>query len=496
MYFIGVDLGTSSVKILVMDSQGHIISTLSKDYPLYFPKPLWSEQNPQDWLEQSLAGMKEALSDLDVSKVSAIGFSGQMHGLVLLDEHDNVIRPAILWNDQRSIVETNYLNEEIGIDALTSYTGNIAFPGFTAPKLLWVKQNEPENFARIKKVMLPKDYLAYKMTGSFATDYADASGALYLDVENKKWSQPMMEILGITTDLLPKLYESYDAIGTLNKEVAEYLGLPVDAASETSNVKVIIGSGDQACAAVGGGVVAPGRCSISLGTSGVVFVHSDTFIKDPGNGLHAFCHANGAYHLMGCMLSAAGSLKWWVEDIIKTREYNKLMDEATDASIDNGLYFLPYLMGERSPHNDPNARGVFWGLNLTHSQGDMTRAVVEGVAFALRDSFEIVKGLGQNIEEIRINGGGSKNDFWCQMIADVLDTKVVKLETDAGPAYGASILAAVGAGAFKSVKEACDTLIKTTESYVPNQAQALLYSNKYKSFSKLYPALKDLFTQV
>jgi len=496
MYFIGVDLGTSSVKILVMDAQGQIVNTTSKDYPLYFPKPLWSEQNPQDWLEQSLVGMKEALSDLDARKVSAIGFSGQMHGLVLLDAHDTVIRPAILWNDQRSIVETNYLNEEIGIDALTSYTGNIAFPGFTAPKLLWVKQNEPENFARIKKIMLPKDYLAYKMTGSFATDYADASGTLYLDVENKKWSQPMMDILGITEDQLPKLFESYETIGTLNKDVAQYLELPVDAASGASSVKVIIGSGDQACAAVGGGVVAPGRCSISLGTSGVVFVHSDTFIKDPGNGLHAFCHANGAYHLMGCMLSAAGSLKWWVEDILKSRQYNTLMDEATDASIDNGLYFLPYLMGERSPHNDPNARGVFWGLNLTHGQGDMTRAVIEGVAFALRDSFEIVKALGQGIEEIRINGGGSKNDFWCQLIADVLDTKVVKLETDAGPAYGASILATIGAGAYKTVSEACDSLIKTTETYVPNQTQTLLYSNKYKSFSKLYPALKDLFTQV
>lgn len=489
MYFLGVDLGTSSVKILVMDGQGHILKTVTKDYPLNFPKPLWSEQNPQDWLEQSLLGIKEISQDLDKTRIKSIAFSGQMHGLVLLDAHDQIIRPAILWNDQRSTVETNYLNEEIGIDALTEYTGNIAFPGFTAPKLLWVKNHEPENFSRIKKIMLPKDYLAYKLSGVFATDYADASGALYLDVKNKKWSKPMLEILGITEDVLPKLYESFDAIGTLTPEVSTTLDFP-------ETVKIIIGSGDQACAAVGGGVVAPGRCSISLGTSGVVFVHSDTFIKDPNNGLHAFSHANGAYHLMGCMLSAAGSLKWWVEEVLKTESYNSLLEEAQDAPLLNGLYFLPYLMGERSPHNDPDARGVFWGMNLTHKQGDMTRAILEGVAFALKDSFEIVKSLGQEIREIRINGGGSKNNFWCQMIADILETKVVKLETDAGPAYGAAILSAVGDGQFESVKSACDALIKTTESYDPHPENSRRYQQKYRSFSKLYPTLKSLFKEI
>lgn len=489
MYFIGVDLGTSSVKVLVMDQVGQIISTVTKDYPLFFPKALWSEQNPQDWLEQSLLGIKEALNGLDANAVRGIGYSGQMHGLVILDEHDNVIRPAILWNDQRSVKETNYLNEEIGIEKLTELTGNIAFPGFTAPKLLWVKENEPENFKKIKKVMLPKDYLAYKMTGAFATDFADASGALYLDVANKKWSQGMLDIIGIEESVLPKLYESYENIGSLSKEVSDYLGIHHE-------IAVAIGSGDQACAAVGGGVVSPGCCSISLGTSGVVFVHSDTFIKDPNNGLHAFAHANGAYHLMGCMLSAAGSLKWWVEEILKSNDYNRLMDAAKEAPLDNGLYFLPYLMGERSPHNDPNARGVFWGLNLSHGQGDMTRAVIEGVSFGLRDSFEIVKSLGQEMTEIRINGGGSKNEFWCQTIANILDTKVVKLETDAGPAYGAAILAAVSAGAYPSVKVACDQLIKTTESYQPIPQLVDAYNRKYNSFSKLYPALKALFPEI
>lgn len=488
MYFLGVDLGTSSVKVLVMNHDGKIIKEVTKHYPLTFPKPLWAEQNPQDWLEQSLVGMKEAIDSLDASKVKAVGFSGQMHGLVLLDEHDNVIRPAILWNDQRSTKETHYLNEEIGIDRLTSFTGNIAFPGFTAPKLLWVKENEPEHYNRIHKMMLPKDYLAYKMTGIYATDYADASGTLYLDVASKKWSRPMMDLMGLSEKVLPNLYESYESIGLLNREVSDFLG--------AGEVNVIIGSGDQACAAVGGGVVSPGRCSLSLGTSGVVFIHSDTFIKDPNNGLHAFCHANGAYHLMGCMLSAAGSLKWWVEEILKSENYNHIMDEASDIDIENGLYFLPYLMGERSPHNDPDARGVFWGLNLTHTRAAMTRAVIEGVSFALRDSFEIVKSLGQTIDEVRINGGGSKNDFWCQMIADVLNTKVVKLETDAGPAYGAAILAAVGAGSFKSTAEACDLLIKTTESFAPNPTNVQKYNNKYESFSKLYPKLKDLFPQI
>jgi len=486
MFFIGVDLGTSSVKILVMDQSGHIQKTVTKDYPLYFPKPLWSEQNPQDWLEQSLLGIKEAISELDASKIKAISFSGQMHGLVGLDAHDNVIRPAILWNDQRSTTETDYLNEEIGRDALTRYTGNIAFPGFTAPKLLWLKHHEPEHFSRLKKIMLPKDYLAYKLSGAFATDYADASGALYLDVAGRKWSEQMLSILDIDASQLPALYEAYEPIGTLSDEVKAFLGL-------THDVAVVIGSGDQACAAVGGGVVSPGRCALSLGTSGVVFVHSDTFIKDPNDGLHAFCHANGAYHLMGCMLSAAGSLKWWVEGILKGVDYTHIMDEASDAVIENDLFFLPYLMGERSPHNDPNARGVFWGLNLTHTQGDMTRSVVEGVSFALRDSFEIIKALGQPVDEIRINGGGSKNDFWCQMIADVLDTKVVRLATDAGPAYGAAILAAVGAGAFKSVKEACDQLIMTTEAFMPNPENVILYDKKYHKFAKLYPHFKTLW---
>lgn len=489
MYFIGVDLGTSSVKLLLMKANGQIIKEVTKDYPLSFPKPLWSEQNPKDWFDKSIDGLVELIKDIDKTEVKGIGFSGQMHGLVVLDENDDILRPAILWNDQRSTVETDFLNQEIGIESLTRYTGNIAFPGFTAPKLLWMKSNEPDLYAKINKVMLPKDYLAYMLSGVFATDYADASGTLYLDVENKKWSKEMLEILGLSENQLPKLYEAYHPIGLLKPEISSKLGL-------SNDVKIIIGSGDQACAAVGGGVVENGKCSISLGTSGVVFINSETFQKDPNNGLHAFCHANGKYHLMGCMLSAAGALKWWVEEALKTNAFNDLLKSASHVAIDNGLYFLPYLMGERSPHNDADARGVFWGLNMTHDQASMTRAVLEGVTFGLRDSFEIFSALNQPVDEIRINGGGAQNEFWCQMIADVLNTKVVKLETDAGPAYGAAILAAVGQGVFESVEVACKALIKTEASYVPNPSNVALYNKKYGLFAKLYPNLKKLFKEM
>ncbi len=485
-YYIGIDLGTSSVKLIAMNQSGDILASVSEDYPLSFPQPLWSEQNPEDWYNASLRGLEKLILNLNKAEIEAISFSGQMHGLVLLDENDEVIRPAILWNDQRSTEETDYFNRSIGVDTVSEYTGNIAFPGFTAPKLLWVRNHERDHFNRISKVMLPKDYLAYRLSGVFATDYADASGTLYLDVQNKKWSESMLKLLGINESQLPKLYESYEAIGQLKPELASRLGLG-------SSVNIVIGTGDQAAAAVGGGIVKSGACSISLGTSGVVFVHSDQFLKDDSYGLHAFCHANGAYHLMGCMLSAAGSLKWWTEDVMKSNDFDGLLKEADQVVIDNGLYFLPYLMGERSPHNDPYARGVFWGMNLTHGRGAMTRAVLEGVTFGLRDSFEIIKNLGQPLDEIVINGGGSKSDFWCQMVADIMATPVVKLKTDAGPAYGAAILAAVGAGTFKNVSEACDTVIKKVKTYVPNPEESKAYDVKYTTFKALYPELKPLF---
>lgn len=489
MYFIGIDIGTTSVKIIALDEKGTIAKSVSKEYPISFPKPLWSEQNPKDWLNESINGLKEILDGLNKDEVKAIGFSGQMHGLVTLDEHDNVIRPAILWNDQRTGNECDYLNKTIGQSEVSKWTGNLAIAGFTAPKILWLKKNEPENFQKIKKIMLPKDYVAYMMTGVFATDMSDASGTLYLDVKNRKWSADMLELLEINNNQLPKLYESYEVIGNMKPELLKELGL-------SSEVKVIIGGGDQAVAAVGSGVVKAGSCSLSLGTSGVVFTSNEEFFVDENNSLHSFCHANGKYHLMGVTLAAAASLKWWVESINCSKDYTEFLNEAEAAEISDNLFYLPYLMGERTPHNDPNCRGTFIGMNITHQRKNMTRAVLEGVAFSLRDTFEIMKSMGVEIQRISINGGGTKSNLWSQIFADVLGLEVDKLNSNEGPAYGAAILAAVGYGQFENVEDACQKLIKVTETTRPNKENIEIYNEKYNKYRKIYPAVKELFKEL
>ena len=369
MYFIGVDLGTSAVKLLLMDEEGKIVNIVSREYPLYFPHPGWSEQKPEDWWEQSKEGIRELVKDVDKSQVAGISFGGQMHGLVILDENDNVIRPAILWNDGRTAKQTDYLNTVIGKEKLSEYTANIAFAGFTAPKILWVKENEPDNFAKICKIMLPKDYLAYRLSGAFVSDYSDASGMLLMDVKNKCWSKEMAEICGISLEMLPELHESFDAVGTLKPEAAAELGLP-------ETCKVVAGAGDNAAAAVGTGTVGDGMCNVSLGTSGTVFISSSKFGVDSHNALHAFAHADGHYHLMGCMLSAASCNKWWMDEIIRTKEYTKEQENITKLG-ENNVFFLPYLMGERSPHNNPDARGTFIGLTMDTTREDMTQAVLE-----------------------------------------------------------------------------------------------------------------------
>jgi xylulokinase len=489
MYFVGIDIGTTSVKLIVIDENGNVIKSTGKEYPIYFPKPLWSEQNPQDWWKQTIDGLKELLENLDRNDIKAISFSGQMHGLVMLDENDQVIRPAILWNDQRTEKECRYLNDEIGQSVISEWTGNLALTGFTAPKVLWIKENEPENFEKAKKIMLPKDYIAYKMSGVFATDMSDASGTLYLDVKNRTWSEPMLKLLGIKENQLPKLYESYEAIGKIKKELADELGLNED-------VKVVIGGGDQAVAAVGGGVVGANACSLSLGTSGVVFAATENFFIDEKNSLHSFCHANGRYHQMGVTLAAAASLKWWVEQVNKSEDFDGFLHEAKDAKIDDSLFYLPYLMGERTPHNDPYCRGTFIGMDMTHERKHMTRAVLEGVAFSLRDTFEIMKGMGINIPIINVNGGGAKSRLWCEIIADVLNVTVIKLNTNEGPAYGAAILAAVGSGLFDSVEAACSSFMKITESIEANKFNVELYNKKYEKFKQIYPAAKELFRKL
>ena len=488
MLYIGIDLGTSAVKLLLMDGDGEIKKIVSKEYPLYFPHPGWSEQNPEDWFEQSMNGLKELTAECDKSQIAGISFGGQMHGLVVLDEEDNVIRPAILWNDGRTGEETEYLNTVVGKETLSKYTANIAFAGFTAPKILWMKRHEPERFQKIKKIMLPKDYLAYRLCGTFCTDVSDASGMLLMDVKNKCWSKEMLEICSITEEQLPKLYESYEVVGSLKKNIAEELGM-------TEEVKVIAGAGDNAAAAVGTGTVGEGRCNISLGTSGTIFISSKNFRVDSNNALHAFAHADGTYHLMGCMLSAASCNKWWMEEILQTKEFAKEQADITKLG-ENHVYFLPYLMGERSPHNNPKARGTFIGMTMDTTRADMTQAVLEGVAFALRDSFEVAKSLGIQIERTKICGGGAKSPLWRRMIANVLNIKVDRIESEEGPALGGAMLAAVACGVFSSVEEAAEKIVRVTETIEPEPELVEKYERQYQKFAKIYPTVKDLFTEL
>ena len=488
MLYIGVDLGTSAVKLLLMDSQGAIRKIVSKKYPISFPHPGWSEQNPEDWYEKSMEGIRELTEDVDWSEVAGISFGGQMHGLVALDEKDQVIRPAILWNDGRSTKETDYLNEVIGRDRLSEYTANIAFTGFTAPKILWMRENEPEKFARIRKIMLPNDYLAYRLSGTFCSDYSDASGMLLLDVKNKCWSEEMMEICGIRREQLPELYESYQVVGTLKKQEAEKLGLP-------ESVKIIAGAGDNAAAAVGTGTVGEGRCNISIGTSGTIFISSRKFQADPFHALHSFAHADGYYHLMGCMLSAASCNKWWLEDIIGTSDFAK-EQEGIEKLGENQVFYLPYLMGERSPHNDPTARATFTGMTMDTTREEMTQAVLEGVVFGLRDSLEVARNLGIQIERTKICGGGAKSPLWKKMVANIMNLKVDVIESEEGPALGGAILAAVGCGEFASVEEAAGKLVKVVETVEPEPELTQKYERCYQKFRKIYPALKPVFREI
>ena len=488
MLYIGVDLGTSAVKLLLMDEAGKIHNIVSKEYPLFFPHPGWSEQKPEDWFTGVMSGLKELTASCDKSKIAGISFGGQMHGLVVLDKEDNVIRPAILWNDGRTSKECDYLNNEIGKDKLSAYTANISFTGFTAPKILWMKNNEPDNFSKIEKIMLPKDYIAYKLSGVHCTDYSDASGMLLLDVKNKCWSKEMCEICDVKESWLPKLFESYETVGTILPEIASELGFPTD-------VKIVAGAGDNAAAAVGTGTVGDGRCNISLGTSGTIFISSKTFGVDKFNALHSFDHADGYFHLMGCMLSAASCNKWWMDEIIGTKDYAAEQKDITKLG-ENHVFFLPYLMGERSPHNNPDARGTFIGMTMDTTRADMTQAVLEGVAFAIRDSFEVAKSLGINIERTKICGGGAKSPLWKKIIANVLNIKVDVIESEEGPGYGGAMLAAVANGEFASVEDAAEKLVKVVDTIEPDAELAAKYEARYQQFAKIYPTVKDLFSEI
>lgn len=485
-YYIGIDLGTSAVKLLLMDKNGQILNIVTKEYPLSFPHPGWSEQEPEDWWNAVCAGIPELLNGFDASLVKGIGAGGQMHGLVVLDKDDKVIRPCILWNDGRTQSQVDWLNQTIGTDKLSRYTANIAFAGFTAPKLLWMQQNEPEFFAWIAKIMLPKDYINYKLTGVHCTDHSDASGMLLLDVEHKCWSKEMLQLCGVREEQLPRLYESWQPVGTLTEQAAEMLGLP-------QPVTVCAGAGDNAAAAVGCGAVGEGKCNISLGTSGTVFITSERFGVDEKNALHSFAHADGGYHLMGCILSAASCNKWWVDEILHAEDYPAEQALVTPDKLgENDIYYLPYLMGERSPHNDPAARGAFIGLRMDTSRADMTQAVLEGVAFAIRDCVEIARAQGITVKASTLCGGGAKSPLWRQILANVLDMTLTQPQTEQGPGYGGAMLAAVACGEYATVADCAEKLVKIKGETNPTPALVRKYNAKYAVWKKLYPLLKPI----
>ena len=490
MLYIGIDLGTSAAKLLLMDETGGIQNIVTKEYPLEFPQPGWSQQNPEDWVRAIEEGIPELLKGSDASQVSGIGAGGQMHGLVVLDEEDKVIRPAILWNDGRTAEQVEYLNNEIGKEKLSGYTANIAFAGFTAPKLLWMKQEEPELFAKIAKIMLPKDYINYILSGVHCTDVSDASGMLLFDVKNKCWSREMLDICGVKECQMAKIFESYEPVGTILPEMAKKLGLP-------ETVVIAAGAGDNAAAAVGTGTVGDGACNISLGTSGTIFISSETFGVDANNALHSFAHADGRYHLMGCMLSAASCNKWLMDDIFQTKDYAGEQLPITEDKLGiNHVFFLPYLMGERSPINDTNARGTFIGMTMDTTRADLTQAVLEGVAFAIRDSFEVAKSLGIDIERSNICGGGAKSPLWKRIFANVLNVKLDIVASEQGPGMGGAMLAMVADGTYPNVNAACEKLVHVVDTIEPEPELVARYEQRYQQFRSIYPACRELFLKI
>ena len=487
--FIGIDLGTSAAKLLLVTADGRILSSECASYPVRYPADGWSEQDPVDWFDGVIAAAKRLLKGQDKASVRGIGLGGQMHGLVALDKYGKVIRPCILWNDGRTEKETAYLNEHIGKDKLLEMTGNIAFAGFTAPKILWLKKHEPKNFEKIDKILLPKDYIVYRLTGEFSSDYSDFAGTLLLDVEHKRFSEEMCEICGVNKQWLPTLHESYETVGTLVKDIADELGLK-------SDVIVCAGAGDNAAAAVGTGIIRDGDCNVSLGTSGTVFIPRDKFDGGSGDSLHNFCHASGKYHLMGCILSAASCNRWWMEEVLKSSDFDGEQRGAESMLGKNGVYFLPYLMGERSPHNDVNARGAFIGLRPDTSRTAMTLAVLEGVAFALKDCGEAAKKGGANIESTRICGGGAKSPLWRKIIADVLGVPVEIPKVEEGPAYGGAILAMTAYGAYPSLEAAVSATTSVKETVLPDKRIVEHYKHRYEVYKELYPALKGVFAKM
>ncbi|GIW96335.1 MAG: xylulokinase [Pirellulaceae bacterium] len=495
--FLGIDIGTSGTKTLVVNEQGEILAEANQGYPLYHPRPLWSEQDPEDWWQAVIQTVRKATAAAQVrpADVKAIGLSGQMHGSVFLDKRGRVIRRAILWNDQRTAAECRELEELAGgRKQLIRMTANPALTGFTAPKILWLRNHEPKNFERTAKILLPKDEIRRRLTGECATDVSDASGMLLLDVRRRRWSKPLLEKLQLDESLLARCVESEEVTGTLTPQAAELLGL-------TTDCLVVGGAGDCAANGIGTGVVRQGILSTSLGTSGVVFVHCDQVQIDPEGRLHTFCHAvHGKWHMMGVSLTAGGALQWFVERLcaeLGEKVYEVLTAEAQQVPAGSeGLFFLPYLAGERTPHADPLARGCFVGLTLKHGRGHLARAVMEGVAYALRDSLEIIRSLGVPVRQIRASGGGARNPLWRQIQASMFGQKVVTINAEQGPAYGVALLAAVGAGYYKNVEEACAATIRVVSETKPHRPSIATYDKGFPVFQELYRALKPLFRSI
>lgn len=483
--YIGIDLGTSSIKALLVNAKGNILNEASRTYPLYLTKDNWSEQNPDDWYNAALEVLDEVTKNHKDS-IKAISFSGQMHGMVLLDKEDKVIRPAILWNDQRTSKEVDYLNNDIGLKKILKHTGNIAVTGFTAPKILWMYHNERDNFDKIEKIMLPKDYLIYKFSNVFATDYSDASGTLYFDVEKKEYSKEMLKILNINESQLPKAYDSFEVIGYLSDEIKASCNL-------TGDIKIAPGGGDQAIGAVGTGVVSDGEINISLGTSGVVFAASKNYFVDEKSYMHSFAHANGFYHIMGVTLSAAGSLQWWRDNFYPNIAFSEIFNDIDQTEIEDTLLFLPYLTGERSPINDPYAQGLFVGMTMSHEKKHFSRAVIEGITYSLRQCFDLIKNLGVKANRVKVTGGGARNATWLQMIADVFNSPVETIKAQEGPAYGAAIVAMVSDNAYESVEVACEALIEADKVFKPIKENSKKYEEKYLRYLDLYPRLKTFY---
>ena len=488
--FLGIDVSTTGAKALLIDEQGQVVSSASTPLTLSTPRPLWSEQDPHEWWAGTVSSIRQALAraGVDGKAVSAVGLTGQMHGLVLLDENGAVLRPAILWNDQRTAAQCDEIHRRVGKERLIQVTGNVALTGFTAPKILWVNQNEPEIYRRARHILLPKDYARFRLTGDYAMDKADGSGTILFDIRKRDWSPEVLAALDIPAAWLPPTYEGPQVTGLVSPAAAAETGL-------LAGTPVMAGGGDQAAGAVGAGVVEPGIVSLVMGTSGVVFASTDQALIEPQGRLHAFCHAApGYWHLMGVMLSAAGSLQWHRDTLAPQTSFDDLVAEAAQAPAGcEGLFFLPYLTGERTPYPDPLARGAWVGLTVRHKRAHLTRAVLEGVAFGLKDSFTLIQqaGLGE-IKQVRVSGGGAKSPLWRQILASVLDAELVTVNTTEGAAYGAALCAGVGAAAWPSVPAACAATIQITGRTTPD-GSVEAYRKLYPEYQALYPALKPSF---